>query len=118
MNGNLISALRNMVDEIEKLGAGPLTVDVSLLRQAIAALTPPNGYTLLGIPVVIDESMAPGTFELRRQPPKLIGWRMADYTHETADPEVAKNWAFNVNVSPIFEGDPNTTLDARPEVSR
>lgn len=39
MNGNLISALRNMVDDIEKLGAGPLTVDVTILKQAVASLT-------------------------------------------------------------------------------
>jgi hypothetical protein len=42
--------------------------------------------------------------------PKLIGWRMADYTAETADPEQAKNWSANVKVLPIFEGDPNTKL--------
>lgn len=42
--------------------------------------------------------------------PKLIGWRMADYTAETADPAQAQNWAANVSVLPIFEGDPNTKL--------
>lgn len=39
---NIASGLRNMVDDIEGLGAGPLTVDAALLRQAIAALTPPK----------------------------------------------------------------------------
>lgn len=116
VNGNLISALRNMVDDIEKLGAAPLTVDLDLLRRTITALTTSEGCTLLGIPVVFNESIAPGTFELRKQKPRLIGWRMADYTHETADRSVARNWASNVNVLPIFEGDPNTTLAARPEV--
>lgn len=43
-NGNLISALRNMVDDIENLGAAPMTVNVSVLRQAIAALTLPDAY--------------------------------------------------------------------------
>lgn len=38
MPANTISALRNMVDDIEKLGAAPLTVDVSVLRQAIVYL--------------------------------------------------------------------------------
>lgn len=37
-NANLLSALRNMVDDIENLGAAPMTVDVSVLRQAIVHL--------------------------------------------------------------------------------
>ena len=41
---------------------------------------------------------------------RLIGWRMADYTDETADPALAKNWATTVDVLPIFEGDVNTKL--------
>jgi hypothetical protein len=44
--------------------------------------------------------------------PKLIGWRIADYTAETNDPEKAKNWSSNVAILPIFEGDPNTKLTA------
>lgn len=52
--------------------------------------------------------------EERRQP-KLIGWRTADYTAETDDPKKARNWAFNVGVLPIFEGDTNTRLAAAPE---
>ncbi|WP_414456836.1 hypothetical protein [Enterobacter kobei] len=43
---------------------------------------------------------------------RLIGWRMADYTDETADPALAKNWATAVDVLPIFEGDVNTKLSA------
>ncbi|VAC52167.1 Uncharacterised protein [Enterobacter hormaechei] len=43
---------------------------------------------------------------------RLIGWRMADYTDETADPALAKNWANVVDVLPIFEGDVNTKLTA------
>lgn len=43
---------------------------------------------------------------------RLIGWRMADYTDETADPALAKNWATAVDVLPIFEGDVNTKLTA------
>lgn len=43
---------------------------------------------------------------------RLIGWRMADYTDETADPALAKNWATTVDVLPIFEGDVNTKLSA------
>lgn len=46
-NANLISALRNMVDDIDNLGAAPMTVDVNVLRQAIAALTPPEGWVRL-----------------------------------------------------------------------
>lgn len=43
---------------------------------------------------------------------RLIGWRASDYTDETADPELAKNWAAAIGVLPIFEGDVNTKLSA------
>jgi CubicO group peptidase (beta-lactamase class C family) len=46
--------------------------------------------------------------------PKLIGWRTADYTHETDSVEMARNWSANVAVLPIFEGDPNTKIAASP----
>lgn len=84
------------------------------LWNARAVLAPTQGETVLGIPVVYDESVPPGTFELRNQP-KLIGWRTADYTYETADPDKAKNWSANVAIVPIFEGDPNTMLSAISE---
>jgi len=45
---------------------------------------------------------------------RLLGWRTENYLWETADPAVAKNWEGNIGVLPIFEGDPNTSLDARP----
>ncbi|NID15019.1 hypothetical protein [Luteibacter yeojuensis] len=48
---------------------------------------------------------------------RLIGWRTADYTAETSDPDQAKNWSTNVPVLPIFEGDPNTRLVATQETS-
>ena len=41
---------------------------------------------------------------------RLIGWRASDYTDETSDPELAKNWAAANGVLPIFEGDVNTKL--------
>ncbi|EKN4181105.1 hypothetical protein ABF231_002941 [Yersinia ruckeri] len=41
---------------------------------------------------------------------KLIGWRTEDYTNETNNIEVARNWAPNVGVLPIFEGDINTSI--------
>jgi|GEM_PF-4797633 len=44
MSSNLISALRNMVDDIGNIGASPVTVDVVLIQQAIAALAPAEGY--------------------------------------------------------------------------
>ncbi|HHL2712316.1 TPA: hypothetical protein ACQ39K_003916 [Yersinia enterocolitica] len=44
------------------------------------------------------------------QQKKLIGWRMEDYTHETNSIELARNWAPNVGVLPIFEGDINTRI--------
>lgn len=40
MNGNLISALRNMADDIGNIGASPFTVDLTLIQLAIAALEP------------------------------------------------------------------------------
>lgn len=43
---------------------------------------------------------------------RLIGWRASDYTDETADPELAKNWDAAIGVLPIFEGDVNTKLGA------
>ncbi|WP_312293301.1 DUF551 domain-containing protein [Atlantibacter hermannii] len=46
------------------------------------------------------------------QTKRLIGWRTADYTEETSDPEMAKNWAAVVGVLPVFEGDINTRLQA------
>lgn len=47
--------------------------------------------------------------------PKLIGWRMADYTNETDSVDTARNWSCNVSVLPIFAGDPNTKLNAAPK---
>lgn len=44
------------------------------------------------------------------QQKKLIGWRMEDYTHETNSIELARNWAPNIGVLPIFEGDINTRI--------
>lgn len=38
MSSNLISELRNMLDDIDALGAGPLTVDTHLIREAMAGL--------------------------------------------------------------------------------
>lgn len=50
--------------------------------------------------------------------PRLIGWRTADYLEETNDQKVASNWAPNVAVLPIFEGDAITRLPHVPvEVS-
>ncbi len=43
---------------------------------------------------------------------RIIGWRASDYTNETSDPELAKNWAAAIGVLPIFEGDVNTKLSA------
>ncbi|WP_312817213.1 hypothetical protein [Atlantibacter subterraneus] len=48
------------------------------------------------------------------QTKRLIGWRTTDYTEETSDPEMAKNWAAAVGVLPVFEGDINTRLQAEP----
>lgn len=70
------------------------------IKRAIDALSAPTGEQA-------------GEVDKQVQP-KLIGWRMADYTAETSDPDKAKNWSANVPVLPIFEGDPNTKLTAAP----
>ncbi|HFR4116239.1 TPA: hypothetical protein ACHVKA_004305 [Yersinia enterocolitica] len=44
---------------------------------------------------------------------RLIGWRMEDYTNETTNKEVARNWASAVGVLPIFEGDMNTNIEVK-----
>ncbi|HEN3655750.1 TPA: hypothetical protein U5E37_003738 [Yersinia enterocolitica] len=44
---------------------------------------------------------------------RLIGWRMEDYSNETTDKEVARNWASAVGVLPIFEGDINTNIEVK-----
>lgn len=38
-NSNIASGLRNMLSDIEQLGAAPITVDTNLIRDAIAALS-------------------------------------------------------------------------------
>ena len=43
---------------------------------------------------------------------RLIGWRTGDYLWETAERATALGWLGNVEVLPIFEGDPNTKLQA------
>ncbi len=48
-NENIASALRNMVDDIHNLGAGPMTVDTALLREAIIALSHEDGYVLVPV---------------------------------------------------------------------
>ena len=57
-----------------------------------------------------DSTAAPAV--QAEQTKRLIGWRTTDYTEETSDPEMAKNWAAAVGVLPIFEGDINTRLQA------
>jgi hypothetical protein len=48
--------------------------------------------------------------EQQKKARKLIGWRMADYTDETMDRDLARNWARHMDVLPVFEGDINTKL--------
>jgi hypothetical protein len=83
--------------------------------QALTGLCPVNVIEMHAqkIQALLDELEAAGKriAELPGQK-RLIGWRMADYTDETADPALAKNWANAVDVLPIFEGDVNTKLTA------
>ncbi|KJU81024.1 hypothetical protein N619_01295 [Ectopseudomonas oleovorans] len=64
------------------------------------------------------EKAANGPCQEKIAAPRLIGWRTADYLEETNDHKVARNWAPNVAVLPIFEGDTITKLPSVPvEVS-
>ena len=64
------------------------------------------------------EQAANGPCQEKVAAPRLIGWRTADYLEETNDHKVARNWAPNVAVLPIFEGDTITRLPHVPvEVS-
>lgn len=83
--------------------------------QAVTGMCPVNIIEMQAqkIQVLLDELEAAEKriAELTGQK-RVIGWRMADYTDETADPALAKNWASAVDVLPIFEGDVNTKLSA------
>ncbi|HGG8839545.1 TPA: ead/Ea22-like family protein [Enterobacter soli] len=84
-------------------------VDGVVLHQADAAfIAAANPSALLAL---LDElEAAEKRIAEHHGQKRLIGWRMADYTDETADPALAKNWAAAVGVLPIFEGDANTKL--------
>jgi hypothetical protein len=47
-------------------------------------------------------------FFAKNKQPKLVGWRTADYLHQTSSKDVAKNWALYTDVLPVFEGDVNS----------
>lgn len=57
----------------------------------------------------LEQASEKGNSDVQGQK-RLIGWRASDYTDETSDPELAKNWAAAIGVLPIFEGDVNTKL--------
>ncbi|EPC0968709.1 hypothetical protein ACRV3Q_001693 [Enterobacter hormaechei] len=57
----------------------------------------------------LEQASEKGNSDVQEQK-RLIGWRASDYTDETSDPELAKNWAAAIGVLPIFEGDVNTKL--------
>ncbi|HHN6678731.1 TPA: ead/Ea22-like family protein [Escherichia coli] len=84
-----------------------LDADITALNALNSAANPATVLALLDELEAKDKRIA----ELQGQK-RLIGWRMADYTDETADPVLAKNWATAVGVLPIFEGDVNTKLTA------
>lgn len=73
-----------------------------------------DGITWSAFPLYVTPTIPTG-YRLVPVESKLIGWRMADYTAETADPDQAKNWSAHVAVLPIFEGDQNTKLTAAPD---
>lgn len=87
----------------------------------IAAANPATVLALLDELEAKDSTIATQQQEIRtllnalEQTPgqrRIIGWRASDYTDETSDPELAKNWAAAIGVLPIFEGDVNTKLSA------
>ena len=89
--------------------ANPVTV-LALLDELEVATDACNGWQRKFAEA--DERLEAAEKRIAEPPgqKRLIGWRMADYTDETADPALAKNWATAVDVLPIFEGDVNTKL--------
>ena len=75
--------------------------------------------TLFRLGKVADEAvLAESEFAQAKQEvnavrqPRLIGWRTANYLHETTDPDMARNWEPHYDILPIFDSDPNTKLSA------
>ena len=94
---------------------------IEAMKQALEALEyvkqtyDEQGLVSLGTnTAIIDLRQAIAEAE-KQEPvakPKLIGWRTADFLNETTDIKLARNWDVHYEVLPIFEGDPNTKLEA------
>ncbi|MBK2673765.1 ead/Ea22-like family protein [Citrobacter freundii] len=87
------STVMSLLDELEAKDATIATQqqEIRTLLNAMEKATDKRNYDITG-------------------QKRLIGWRASDYTDETSDPELAKNWAAAIGVLPIFEGDVNTKL--------
>lgn len=93
---NLLTGPETVLALLDKLEAKDLTIstqqqEIRTLLNALEQATDKRNYDITG-------------------QKRLIGWRASDYTDETSDPELAKNWAAAIGVLPIFEGDVNTKL--------
>lgn len=90
-----VDVLEALLDELEAKDATIATQqqEIRTLLNALEQATDKQNYDITG-------------------QKRLIGWRASDYSDETSDPELAKNWAAAIGVLPIFEGDVNTRLSA------
>lgn len=100
------------VDSVFIAAANPATVlallDELEAKDSTIATQQQEIRTLLN---ALEQASEKGNSDVQGQK-RLIGWRASDYTDETSDPELAKNWAAAIGVLPIFEGDVNTKLSA------
>ncbi|EPJ7319036.1 ead/Ea22-like family protein [Enterobacter asburiae] len=104
------------VDSVFIAAANPATV-LALLdelesKDSTIATQQQEIRTLLN---ALEQASAKSRSDIPEQK-RLIGWRASDYTDETSDPELAKNWAAAIGVLPIFEGDVNTKLSTAAAV--
>lgn len=90
------SALRATIDKAKRQNYQKVVMRITLAEQLLDALD------------IAEKKLAEQPGQKR-----LIGWRASDYSDETSDPELAKNWATAIGVLPIFEGDVNTKLSSR-----
>lgn len=96
--------LKEYIDHLEAKCAALL--DELEAKDSTIATQQQEIRTLLN---ALEQASEKGNSDVQGQR-RLIGWRASDYTDETSDPELAKNWAAAIGVLPIFEGDVNTKL--------
>lgn len=109
------SVIRELIDDARARRLGKLIITADEMEALLDELEAKDSTiatqqqeirTLLN---ALEQASEKGNSDVQGQR-RLIGWRASDYTDETSDPELAKNWAAAIGVLPIFEGDVNTKL--------